>query len=140
MLYFFIFAVILGGGYVMAARMYGQKQEDAEAFYWANLKTPLYFIQESPFDTSVAERHANALDNLEKYGNKFLKSSDVRLMLYDIHFNILSDVASIQMNHSKFWDLAVRESAQHKAEWINEKAGYIGGTAAAVFANQVKNN
>lgn len=110
--------------------------DDAEAFAWASRKEPLVFISEHAFDKSVESRAAEARENLKKYGNKWLKDSDVLVYIYRVHVPLNKPVTEIQMNHAIWQEQIWEEVASRRAQWRAKKIEYIQGNAGKVFANQ----
>ena len=120
-------------------RMWSRHRDDAETMAYATRKEPIILISEHAFDGAVESRADEIRKCLRESGNQYLKGEPgygVCVYVYRVHFTLLNPIESIEMEHSIWYDNAIREAASRKEQWRKQKIGWVGDNAGQIFAGQ----
>lgn len=129
MLYLLIIAFLALAAFILRKHDEERRLTGVQMF-WATVAEPLVYIQQDVEDSDVEARAANAREQLQKHGNKYLRSSDVWVYLYRLtDQNTGSDFALWQ-------DQAFQEIARRRAEWRQHKLNNAPAAAAQVIGGQ----
>lgn len=136
---FFVLFILLGIA-VFYLRTMKRTRQDYEALYWTSLREPLVFIMETAVDSTVEQRAQHAREMLKAHGNTRLTDEDVWTYVYRVDMDVFSNVHALEQRHGNWYDAAIADAAQKKAEWRKQRAGYIKDAAGQVFGGQVATN